>query len=53
MKSFIEYLGCGNLYKTKEAFEYRVEKFSDIENKIIPLFNKYQIQGIKYLDYLD
>ena len=47
MKSLIKYLDCGNLYKTNEAFEYRVVRFLDIENKIIPLFNKYQIPGEK------
>jgi hypothetical protein len=36
MKSLIEYFDCGNLYKDGDAFEYRVEKFSDIQNKIIP-----------------
>ena len=29
MRSLIEYFDCGNLYKSREAFEYRVEKFSD------------------------
>jgi len=39
MRSLIKYLGCGSLYKDREAFEYRIAKFSDIENKIIPFFN--------------
>jgi len=46
-------LNCGNLYKNRDAFEYQVEKFSDIQNKIIPFFNKNRIQGIKSLDYQD
>jgi hypothetical protein len=68
MRSLIEYFDCGNLYKDREAFEYRVEKFSDIENKIIPFFSKNRIpppptphmcglgvgeHGVKFLDYLD
>ena len=53
MRSLIEYFDCGNLYKDREAFEYRVEKFSDIENKIIPFFSKNLIHGVKFLDYLD
>ena len=44
-------MNCGNLYKNRDAFEYQVEKFSDIKNKIIPFFNKNRIQGIKSLDY--
>jgi hypothetical protein len=46
-------LNCGNLYKNRDAFEYQVDKFSDIQNKIIPFFNKNRIQGIKSLDYQD
>jgi LAGLIDADG endonuclease len=53
MRSFVKYFNCGNIYKSRESFVYRVEKFSDIENKIIPFFNKYKIQGVKYLDYID
>src|SRR5215468_4552711 len=53
MRSLIEYFNCGYLYKDKEVFEYRVDKSSNIENKIIPFFNKNRIQGVKYLDYLD
>ena len=53
MISFIDYFNCGNICKSRESFVYRVEKFSDIQNKIIPFFNKYQIQGVKHLDYLD
>ena len=54
MKSLIVYFGCGNIYKSNEAaFVYQVSKFSDIYDKIIPFFNKHQIQGVKLMDYLD
>ena len=53
MRSFIDYFNCGTICKSRESFVYRVEKFSDIQNKIIPFFNKYQIQGVKQQDYLD
>jgi len=53
MRSFIDYFNCGSIFKSRESFVYRVEKFSDIQNKIIPFFKKYKIQGIKFLDYLD
>ena len=52
MRSLIECFGCGNIYKTEEAFEYRVDKFSDIWDKILSFFNKYQIQGVKLMDYI-
>ena len=60
-----EYLGCGNVYQNREAFDYRVTKFKDIEEKIIPFFTfvqdlkrsctkeKYKIQGVKALDFAD
>jgi hypothetical protein len=53
MRSFIDYFNCGYVCKSRESFVYRVEKFSDIQTKIIPFFNKYKIKGVKYLDYLD
>jgi len=32
---------------------FRVQKFSDIEQKILPFFSKHCIGGVKFLDYLD
>jgi hypothetical protein len=31
----------------------KVYKFKDIYNKIIPLFNKYNIKGVKSFDFKD
>lgn len=53
LQKFIEYFGCGILYRKKEVFEYRVTKLSDFVEKILPFFDKYPILGIKSLDYLD
>jgi hypothetical protein len=53
IRSLVDYLGCGNIYVDKSAVEYRVTKFSDLTDKILPLFEKYLIQGIKYQDYKD
>nr|ATI20511.1 LAGLIDADG endonuclease [Juglanconis juglandina] len=54
MASLIEYFNCGNIYKDKDGIvSYRVQRFSDIENKIMPFFSKHLIGGVKYLDYLD
>jgi LAGLIDADG endonuclease len=36
-----------------EFFEFRVEKFEDINKKIIPLFINYPIVGQKLLDFQD
>lgn len=53
MKNLIEYLYCGKVYKYKDAFVYKVYNLPDLAEKIIPLFQKYPIQGVKLLDYLD
>lgn len=54
MKSLIEFLGCGTVFKLdQDACEYRVTKFSDIKDKIIPVFDKYPILGIKSEDFQD
>jgi LAGLIDADG endonuclease len=51
--SLIEFLGCGKLYKYREAVEFRITKFNDLVDKVFPFFAKYPIQGIKFRDYLD
>ena len=51
--SIKEYLGCGNLYKNREIFEFKVSKLSDILNKILPFFKRYPIIGVKALDFAD
>ena len=46
MKSLIEYFDCGNIYKDKNGtINYRVQRFSDIEKKILPFFSKHRIGG--------
>ena len=51
MKSLIEYLQCGYITKNRETFDLKVTKFDDIVNKIIPLFQKYRIEGVKAKDF--
>ncbi len=53
MKSLINYLGCGNIQGFNDAVNFRVDNFLDINEKIIPFFNKYSLKGVKNLDYLD
>jgi hypothetical protein len=53
MRSIIEFLDCGNVYKGKEVYRYRVYNLRDITNKIIPLFKKYPILGEKSKDFAD
>ena len=44
----IEFLNCGNIYKNREAFDFTVSKFQDIDEKIIPFFLKYSIHYWKH-----
>lgn len=53
LASFMDYLGCGSIYKNKDVYEYRVSKFSDIEDKIIPFLKNYPIKGVKSKDFDD
>ena len=58
MENFISFFGCGRLEKKKNfagnsVICFMVTKFSDINEKIIPFFNKYAIVGNKSKHYLD
>lgn len=52
MKRILDYLNCGNIYINRNAVDFIVIKLQDL-NRIVLLFNKHPIRGIKYLDYLD
>ena len=57
MQSLIKYFKCGYIEKDKSGnrnwINFRVYNFREINEKIIPFFKKYQIYGVKALDYLD
>ena len=53
MRSLIEYFDCGNILQRGKAFDFIVTKLSDIENKIIRLFKKHPIHGVKAKDFQD
>lgn len=52
-RSLVDYLDCGKIYVDERSVSFIVTKYSDITDKILPLFDKYPIQGIKRLNYLD
>lgn len=52
-KTIQNYLGAGRLSIRSNLVEFIVKKFSDLDLKIIPFFDKYSIQGVKTLDYAD
>ena len=47
------FLDCGALIPYRNAIDLRVWRFSDLTEKIIPLFQKHPLVGFKYLDFLD
>lgn len=48
------YLDAGivNIH-SENAYVFKITKLVDLTTKIIPLFDKNPIQGVKYLDFLD
>lgn len=51
MDSIAKFLDCGLIYKYREGVDFRVSKISDIMGKIIPLLEKYPLEGVKLKDY--
>ena len=56
MIGLIKWLDCGYIIipRTRpNEINFKVTKFQDITNKIIPIFKKYNILGVKALDFAD
>ena len=53
IRSLIEYLNCGNVYKDRESFVFKVYKFQDIVNKIIPFYQENKVVGVKEKNFAD
>jgi hypothetical protein len=53
IESFITYFNCGKVYNENNTTIFRVTKYSDIIEKIIPFFYRYPIIGVKYNDFVD
>jgi hypothetical protein len=47
IKNFYRFLDCGQIVKRKDSFNFIVKDFININEKIIPFFNKYNLQGKK------
>lgn len=52
MESLVSYLG-GSVTKSREAVDLQVTKFSDLTGKVLPLLEKYPIEGVKFQDCCD
>lgn len=55
IKSLITIFGCGRYVprSTRDYGEFIVEKFSDINGKIVPFFEEFQLHGIKRKNFDD
>ena len=55
MRSLVDYFGCGNVYSTRGrvAVDFKVTRFSDFTDKVIPFFHEHPILGNKALDFAD
>ena len=41
INSLIEFFGSGGVYKDREFIQFKISKFSDITEIVIPFFNKF------------
>lgn len=55
MKSLITYFGCGQVFKRskEDKVDFQINKFADLTDKVLPLFQKISIQGVKSEDFAD
>lgn len=53
MRTIAAYLDCGKINKDSKATYLVVQRLPDIIKTVIPLFDKYQIEGSKVKDYVD
>jgi len=49
----IQYLDCGRLEETPIIARLVINKFDDINQKVLPFFAKYPLIGIKKQDFSD
>ena len=53
MKSLINLFESVGIYRDINAIIFKVTKFDDIINKVIPFFQKHPIKGVKSQDFDD
>lgn len=54
LKGVAEYFNCGRIEKrNKEACDFTVNSLKDLDNKIVPFFIEYPLQGSKLLNFKD
>lgn len=53
LKSFISTLHCGRYIAKSGCGEFIVEKFTDVFDKVIPIFEEFKLHGVKSENYED
>lgn len=55
MKGLINFWGCGMVFKRSKEnkVDFQIRKFSDLANKVVPLFQRISLQGAKSQDFKD
>ena len=55
IRSLVQFWGCGDVFVrlNQPAVDFRIQKFSDLIEKVIPFFQKYPILGVKAKDFVD
>ena len=53
LRSLIEFFNSGSIFKNGDSLVFKVTKFSDLHNKIVPFFKDYPILGAKSNDFFD
>jgi len=53
LKSLISTLNCGRYIPKSGYGEFIVEKFTDVNDKVIPIFEEFKLHGIKSKNYED
>src|SRR5690606_5400817 len=51
IRSLVDYLDCGRVFIYDNALKFEVYKFSDLVDKILPFFQKYNLGGVKLHDF--
>ena len=53
IETLIDFFGCGfvRYSKSDQTFKYEIRSLEDLQHKIIPHFEKYQLQGRKKHDF--
>lgn len=53
IKSFADFFNCGKVYSYPDKTSFNITSLLELNNNLIPFFNKYPIKGTKFLDYAD